>query len=1073
MTLTVHHSHRAELLAERLADLLAQPTASIFAPDAVVVHSRGLERWLAMQLASRLGICANVRFPFPDQLVSEVLAAALGPQIDPSAFGGDGLVWAIRAGLDELSDADALAPIRAYLDAGGPEEGQRRLQGLAHRIAAVFGRYATYRPELVQTWLSGEGEGWEPPLWRAAAERLGGSDIASLTGQLEARLSDGDVDLSGLPGRIALFSVSTLPPLYVRIFAALARHREVHVLLLHPSPVWWDRVAEQGTIAAQHPLLSSMGRLAGDMQVALEKVDGAVFEKDATAIVADSLLHELQADIHADTIVERTFDPDDRSVAVHACHGPMRQVQVLRDVLLSLFDELPDLEPRDVVVMAPDIERYAPLVDAVFSDGETWARRAEHPGGLPRIRFRLADRGVRSENPVAEALLTILSIATGRLPASAVLDLLAMDAVRLRFGIDASELPDVRAWVTGSGVRWARDAEHRARVGQPATDEYTWRFGLRRMLLGQALLDPDAQALGVSPWGEVEGRDERELLGRVVDFAETLFSIIDGLEGTRSLDAWRERLFAVLDALVGTAPAEAWQLHRVRDGLSVLTAEATRVGFEAPVDLAAILVALEDRFGSREPGAGYLSGAVTFCQLVPMRSLPFRVVCLLGMDDGEFPRIGARPGFDRMARVHEAGDRSARDDDRALFLEALLSARDRLVIMTTGRDPRDDRRRPPAVPVCELLDVIDATYGKHGGRPVSEHLTHEHPLSPFSPRAFDGRYGFDSRMRDAASAARSGLIEPVDPPAFLPDLLPAQPDDLEVDIGLLIKFWQHPMGFLCERRLGLWLRDNEDPVQDREPLELDHLELWALRDTILRGLLEGAVDQDEDESDAFERVRRAGRLPLGTPGAVLYKGISEEAQAIAARVSALREGRAPGPQVDVSFETEGVRLTGAVGDLYGDRRVAMQAGKVHPKAELAAWITHLALAAAGTAATSHLVGHGGEAAFSPIDPELAREYLGRLLELYVSGQRAPLPFFPSASKGFAQGLIAGDEWDARRRARKAWDSYDEPGVLGKLVLGDVFPYEVNQAFAHPMPHSVEELARAVWEPALAHRGAGT
>lgn len=1065
----VHHSHRTEALVDSLAEVLRPATSSPFVEDVVVVHGKGLERWLEMQLAERLGICANVRFPSPGALIADVATAVLGEEADLTAWSGDCLVWSIRAALRAVRDEPALTPIRTYVEAGGSAEESRRSQGLSIRLARIFERLAVYRPEVVAKWRAGEGEGWEPLLWRAVADRIAGDDVGTAIRALEKELDTGTFDAS-LPGRVALFSVTTLAPLQVRAFAALGRRRDVHLLQLHPSPVWWDKVAATGATTAEHPLLASMGRVVGDMQLALEEIEGSKCAGDATPVEASTTLAAIQADIHADAITGRAFDPDDRSVQLHACHGPMRQVQVLREVLLDLFEEYESLQPRDVVVMAPDIETYAPLVDAVFSDGEPWERRHEHAGNLPRIPFRLADRGVRSQNPVAEALLSLLALAGGRLRASSMLDLLAMGPVRTRFGVGADDLPQVREWVATCGVRWARDAGHRATEGQPGTDEYTWRYGLSRMLLGQAVLGADERVLGVSPFGEVEGRDERELLGKVVDFAEAVFEVLDTLDGERAVAEWSDLMSSAVDALFRTEPAETWQVLRVHDGLASMAEAASDAGLEEEVDLASITAALEGRFGVREPGAGYLSGAVTFCQLVPMRSIPFEVICLLGMDDGQFPRIGARPGFDRMASEHRVGDRTPRDDDRALFLEALMSARRNLVIMTTGRGVKDDRPRPPAVPVSELLDVIDATFGEHDGRMASEHLTTQHPLLPFSARAFGGRYGFDTRMRDAAEAARIGLREPERRPAFLPSELPPPPSEIEIDLRALCQFWQHPMRFLCQRRLGIWLRDDGDPVEDREPLELGNLERWGLRARLLDWALDGELL--DVGAEAYARVRGEARLPLGTPGRVIYESAAEQARAIADRATALRQGTSgPTAPVSVEVEAQGVRLTGVVGDMHGALRVAAQASRVQPKTQVAVWIEHLALAAAGQSVTTHVIGHGGEARFSPVERDEAREQLARLLEMYRAGQRAPLPFFPSTSLAFYEGLVARDAWEGNRRARKAWDSFDEPGPYGLLVLGEVYPFYPGQNLPIPLPCSVEELARAVWEPALRFREA--
>ncbi len=585
-------------------------------------------------------------------------------------------------------------------------------------LGGVFDRYTWYRPGLEL--LPWEAELYEPPTLALADD---------------------------LPDRLVLFSVGTLPPALVELVARLAEARDVHVMVLAPSR----------RNARAHPLLASLGKVAHEFQAALLDRDPVVHDAfDDPG--RDTLLARVQAELLDDRWPAHRREPSDDSVRVHACHGPARQLQVLRDELTALLDRHRDLQPRDIVVMAPDIGVFAPLVEATFHD-------------RPWLPVRLADRGWGAENPVLRVLLDLLALADGRLGASDVLALAELPPVQLRFGLTPDDLPELRHLAVDAGIRFGADAAHRAALGLPHDDGYTWRFGLDRLLLGQAVAH-DEVVLGRVPAGSAEGRDERARLGALVDLADSVIEALVDLGRPRTCLAWRDRLSALLDTLCAVDEPTSWQRRQADQVLAEL-AEAPAHGFDRPLDRHGLHRWLEQRVTVPEPGAGFLAGAITFCQLVPMRAIPFRVVVLLGMDDGAFPRPFTPLGFDRLAADPRPGDRTVRDDDRALFLDALLSARDHLLVLYTGRDARTGQERPPAVPVAELLDHVDP-----GGL-----LTVHHPLQPFSPRAFDGRPAYEAWLARAAAAPK------VEPRPFYSTVLDKQPID-DVDLDDLIRFFR-------------------------------------------------------------------------------------------------------------------------------------------------------------------------------------------------------------------------------------------------------------------------------------------
>jgi exodeoxyribonuclease V gamma subunit len=374
----------------------------------------------------------------------------------------------------------------------------------------------------------------------------------------------------------------------------------------------------------------------------------------------------------------------------------MREVEVLHDQLVALFEEIPDLEPRDVIVMTPAIDGYAPLVEAVFGESTT----------RPPIPYHIADRGPRATDEIVDAFSRLLAIVDGRMTATEVLDLLRIGAIRRRFAIAAEDVELLRTWVGRVGIRWGIDDAHRAALGQPPFHANTWRFGLDRLMLGYAMAGGDRELFGETlPYDDVEG-SSAELLGKLAELCETVFGFHASLRDARSLDDWRDDFARLLAAMIASDDHDADQHNEVRNALARIARRAHAAGFVEALPLEAARTLALDELTRTTSARGFLSGGVTFCEMVPMRAIPFRVVCLLGMNGDAFPRVRRPLGFDLVARHPRRGDRSSREDDRYLFLEALLSARDRLLIIYVGQSIRDNAELPPSVVV--ILPSVEA-----------------------------------------------------------------------------------------------------------------------------------------------------------------------------------------------------------------------------------------------------------------------------------------------------------------------------------------------------------------------------
>ncbi len=1039
----LHRSNRLERLVASLGDLLAEPIGGPLSPEAVVVQGRGMSIWLGGELAKRFGVWAAPML-YPRELVEKLVGEVLGDDAlgDPP-LSEDLLAWGVQAVLPELVAQAEFSALKRY--AVGDAHGVRMAQ-LATRIATVFDQYLTYRPDWIRAWEAGdvsgvpEGDRWQPLLWKHVSARLNRPHLGLASERVIDALVKG-ASPEGLPPRVLLFGVSTLPPLYVRVLAALSRHVDVHLFLFSPAPGFWpcklresERAGRRAELDVDNALLASLGLLGADFDRVLETELGRV---GVAAVPHDlhetppgsSLLAALQADLHA---VAPASSPklalgSEPAISFHSCHGPMREVEVLHDQLLELLTRKEDrVAPEDVVVLVPDLPTYAPLIEAVFS------RDLGNPDFIP---YHVADRSDRQGSPVLDALLRVMGMVRGRVTASDVFDLLVLGPVQHRFGLDTAGLETLRGWVGASGVRWGIDRAHRGQLGVPEDEANTWRFGLRRLMLGYAM-PGRAQALfeGVLPFDDVEGK-EAQLLGTLAWFTRTLFRWLHELERPRSPAEWAGSLVELGAALFSESRDSARQMARVSQALERAVSDAAAAGFEGSVDVQVLRELLEEAADSAGADRGFLSGGVTFCAMVPMRSIPFSVVCLLGMNDGDFPRSPRPVELDLIRNgklLRRPGDRSPRDDDRYLFLETVCAARERLVITYTGQSVRDNRPRPPSVCVSELLDYLAARVdlptkaGAEGDDPSArarEAFVVTHPLQGFSPRYFDGS---DPRLFSHsiayASAARSSVQGRQATKLFMEGSLgPA--DVVELRLDELVKFFKSPPAYFLNRRLGLYLRQEDGGMSDREPLELDQLDNWKLGTALLGCLLDG---RPLDEAEIL--LRAQGELPLGHPGRLELEKRLAACEAIAERARAERRGPSLEPlEVRVELE-DGTRVTGAIGDRWAGGVVKHTYSRLAPKYVLEAWIRHLALCSGSdNGARTVWIGRGKGAdanavEWGPLSAQQAARELGALVQLYRRGLERPLPFMPETSRDYFDAVAQGKNGEAA--AVKAYDEGD-------------------------------------------------
>ncbi|UJA20945.1 exodeoxyribonuclease V subunit gamma [Thermoleophilia bacterium SCSIO 60948] len=1071
--LHVHRSERADALVDGLAELLSDPPEDPFATEVVAVPTRGMERWLTQRLSARLGtsdesgrrdgVCANVDFPFPQRLVESAIVSALGEDPDRDRWLPERAAWPLVDVINESMDEAWFEPVARHLRRDDGADSGRRFR-LARHLADLFDRYGRHRPEIIAAWARGEeaetghpAESWQESLWRRLADRLGGTDPVS---RLEAatRAIESSADAVDLPERISFFGMTRVSGLRLGVLEAIAAHRDVNLFLLHPSPALWGRVAD-GPMPSEvvrstdstraltsNRLLASWGQDAREMQLSLGAVESFEDRHLAAEYGATSMLERIQAGVRTDAPLSRNdsdgpprepLDPADTSLRIHACHGPARQVEVLREAILHELERDPTLEPRDVIVMCPDIETFAPLIHATFGAGDVF----EDPdlsdvatGDKPvDLKVRLADRALRQTNPILGVAARLIELGTERVTASQVLELADEEPVRSRFGFDDEALERIQSWISDAGIRWGLDARHRAPFKLDSLESGTWKAGLDRILLGVAMTEDELPLVGgVLPLDDVES-GAIDLAGRLAEMVDRLESGLTGLAEPKPIAAWTEHLWHFVASMTRTRRRDAWQSTEFERLLEDLVEESAQDGMPSQIAISfgELKGLIADRLEGRPTRANFRTGHLTICTLQPMRSVPHRIVCLLGFDDGVFPRKSQRDGDDLLLADPRIGDPDGRLEDRQMLLDAMMAAEETLIVTYSGRDERTNLIRPPCVPVGELLDAVDATASVEDGR-ARDMVLVEHPLQPFDPRNFengrirpDTSWSFDRFLLDGAAQLSAGT-DVEDRPFLDRPLSPVESRTIELDD--LVRFVQEPVRQFLRGRLGINLRSYGNEVEDRLPIDLDGLGRWGIGEKMLEGLLSGASPR----AVCLAEIARGGLPPQQ-----LGKAIHDGAFTIAERIYEAVSEADPSPPTSTEARVEladGRTVAGTVTGIRGKVVTAASYSSLKPKNRIGAWVRLLALLATDpdrdlTALTAGKSGNGASAAvISSLgdDPETRREtalsHLEAIVAIYDRGLTEPLPIYCSTSAAYAVGVYSGEAKKAYAAARKAWTS---------------------------------------------------
>lgn len=1106
--LLILHGNQMELLRSAMFDWIRRHPLGPLEQETILVQSNGVAEWLKIALAEDLGVCAATRVALPARFLWEAYRGMLGRDRVPTRapFDKDPLTWRLMRLLPGLLHDASYAPLAQFLGDGCPE---RRLQ-LAQRLADLYDQYQVYRADWLEDWEAGRDQlrravgdpvplgpdlKWQACLWREIHASLAQEDRvtgrATIHQQFLAAIESGRPPVSRLPRRVILFGMSTLPYQTLQAIAALSRHTQVLFAVPNPCRFYWGDIIEGRELlkaarrrqpsrpgadlaavpleelhAHAHPLLASWGRQGRDFVRMLDEFDngeGARYENMRVDLFddaeGDTLLTQVQAAIR--DLLPPSEHPqappsaDDRSIEFHITHSVQREVEVLHDQLLSWFAQDPSLRPRDVVVMVPDIDTFSAAIHAVFDQ-----HRRSDPRHIP---FEIGDVRDRSVNPLLVALEWLLRLPHQRCRQSEVRDLLDVPAVARRFGLEAEDLPILGRWIEGSGVRWGLDREHRAGLGLgSAGEQNAWIFGVRRMLLGYA--SGAGGSFGdIEPYAEVGGLDAA-LAGSLAQFIDTLLAWRAALVESRTPAEWGVAARALLHAFFHAAgESDRLTLAQLGEALQCWLETVDAAEFDEPVPLAVMREAWLSELDQPTLNHQFVSGGVTFCTLMPMRAVPFRAVCLLGMNDGDFPRRASQADFDLLALPGMArpGDRSRRDDDRYLMLEALLSARDKFYVSWVGRNVRDNSEQPASVLVAQLRDYLKAGWNLD----LSER-TVEHALQPFSRRYFE-RGGLLTYAGEWRSA--HGL----DDGAGMKDALP--PYELEpgfvLKLGELAAFLRQPARYFFRRRLGVVFADAAVVGEDEEPFALDALERYFIEDHLLddSGPAEAPENVRSTLNERAARLAREGVLPIGLLGRQWQQELVDGLVPVRSAWLALG-ARFPhaAPKRAVSLALDDAHGDHLVLDDWIDRlrtdgeetawlmqvssKVLDKEGRPRGDKLIGPWLRQLAASASGLPVAGHLVARDAVLTMAPLDPVEAAAMLHDLAELWRKNLDRPLAV--ACKTALALLREGADEGDAR----SVYDGgYEISGEVTELCLARLWPDFSSLVAAGDWPHVARDL----------------
>jgi exodeoxyribonuclease V gamma subunit len=1068
---TIYHSNDVSVLKSLVVELMQRsPLEGVFAQETVLVQSPGMSQWLKLKVAEHFGIAANIDFPLPATFIWNIFKQVLGDVPDRSAFSKDQMTWRLLGIIPNYLDAETFSEhfseLKTYLE---DDESQIKLYQLSARVADIFDQYLMYRPGWINTWESDQlveelkGEDiWQATLWQALVKETLASGASRYH---RANLYDDCIDalnrnqcpkeIKALK-RIFVFGVTALPPRYLDVLNALGQHIDVHFMLSNPCQYYWGDILDQKYLAKQalkarsnfhsgqskpllkatpeeyissavgNSLLASWGKVGRDMQRLLAEYPVSQIEAFVES-EAQSLLASIQQDMLVlnDRLSSASqsskkvsaISKTDTSLQVSVCHSPMREVQVLHDYILGVMSADSSLQPRDIVVMVSDIDTYSPYINAVFSSQTD----------QNKIPYSISDLSSNHYHSVIQAFIWLLGTPQHRFTSKELLSFIQVPAVMATFGFTEEGLDVITHWVQQAGIRWGLDQHTAERFELPEMESNTWLFGLNRMLAGYAMQESMGVVDGVLPYEQIQGMNA-ELAGQLAHLVQKLMRLDEVWhnQGALSIDQWKLVLEQLRDDFFSESNEDdARQLQQVSRAIeswyeqvaSVCVDDSTESLPKLTADV--MLEVMSEKLIQERVSQRFLAGQLNFCTLMPMRSVPFKVVCLLGMDGNAYPRQQPPLGFDLMHGRFQYGDRSRREDDRYLFLEAVLAAEASLYISYTGRSIRDNSDIIPSVLVSELLDycvegfVLEGSNEDNAEQKLLSHLVREYPMIPYHTDLYSAHTptSFDTEWLSVIEHASQPTLP------FLSESLPRFELNDHLEVSELKRFWSAPVDYFFHKRLKVFLGQTGDEIQEDELFELDGLQQYLLKDSLLE---QAYAARSESQSSpptvvgsSTNQYIAEGRLPIAAFGDLALEENMTIAEQLADYLTSFADVDKEHP-VELSYtlviNDQNITLQGWLDNWSEQGFINHRVGRIRTKDTFSCWIEHLINAALGNNHRSHFIGYNNKDGsvehlyLMPVNQIEARSYLEQLVTHWLDGLSFPLLFSTDIAQSYVDKL---------------------------------------------------------------------
>ena len=856
MSFFLYPGNKLETLAGVCCQLIGgNPGSDPMIPETIVVPTQGMAVYLRQFFARRNGVAANIDMPFPAGFISGILKKNIdGFDAAAKHFSQEQLAWEIFSIFQH--ESEEFPELAGYI--GSSNDAILKTWQLANRTATLFDRYQIYRYKDEHFPL--KNDEWQSRLWKKLLHKYGKSRMQCCREFLTL-----DRPIKGLPEELTIFGVGSLPPLYLDIFFKISEQINLRFFYMTPCREFWENLysaREQKWLCkgddmpeVGNPLLASWGTAGRELFVnLLAHQDNVPFVSSEEMLFEDyyddadkvTLLQQLQQDIlnMRDGRQAEKRAVNDDSVEILNCHAPKREIEVLHDKLITVFNNQ-EAAPGDVIVMAPDINAYLPYINAVFGQGPL------------KHCYSVSDRNLRGRGGVSSVFRRMLDLPGCRMEVDDVMGIFNNPFVCRRWNITDGEIPVISRWIKESGVRWGFDGADHLKHCSIAFDEYSWTSSIDNIF--------EHFVRGCTAEEEMAGvrtllsESDLELFGKFNTFFRALADLRSKLSRQYTIGEWMDLLIEVLNRFFsGTDTETKRELSALYRFFYEQRARGNEAAEDAVLDCSVIIDMFDGFLSTAQDRFSFLRGKITFCSLTPLRSVPASVIAVLGLDDGAFPRQDTEFGFDLMVARLLPGDRSGAKEDRYLFLEALMSARKKFWCFYNGCSRRTGKKLEPSVLLGEFEEYLKQCW-KFNETP--------NYLHGFDPRYFTGDRPQNTWSQENFRAAKLLNCERKVPEARDSELDKLSPGEyLHCALEDLIKWASHPAEYVLKNSLNVNFYQPEANPASEAIYRGSDLERSNLRRTIDKfERLDGAG------KELYQLLKRSNMLPPGKSGEIEFR----------------------------------------------------------------------------------------------------------------------------------------------------------------------------------------------------------